>query len=106
MSLIRAFISFIWYLNTIRKDGKNDFLLIGPIRFGKHRISDKFTQILQLDPSIMLTSLFSSSTSTVASSATLSAVSNKNKLAEVFKKSIRQNSILFDATKENKNWYS
>ena len=56
---------------------KNHFSLVNLIEFDGFRISDKLSQIVELDSNITSIAAFSSSTSAAALSATASEVSKK-----------------------------
>ena len=77
--------------------------MIYHFRFDNFRTSNKWIQLVWIDPNAALPIVFG--TSTTAVSATTNA-NYKNKLSEIFKKGILRNLSLFLVLKGNKDWDS
>ena len=91
-SLIRAFKGHIWHLNATRQSIDNDFMKIDPIGFDNFRISNKWTQLVDMDPNAALPTMFGTSTSAAPSNTN---GNYKNKLPVIFKKGIKRDLSLF-----------
>ena len=102
-SLVRTFEGHVWHLNTTGQSIENNFMKIDPAGFDEFRISDKWTQLVEMDPNAALT-VFSGTPSTASS--TTATTNNKNKPSEVFKKEIKRDPSLFSVLKGNKAWDS
>ena len=103
VALIRAFKGYIWHLNAIGKGIKNDFMKVDPIEFDNFRISDKWTQMVDLGTNVSSMAAFSPSS---PSAPATTNTNNKNKPSEVFKKGIKRDPTLFSVLKGNKDWDS
>ena len=103
ISLIRVLKGYIWHLNMTSTSIGNDFMKIDPLDFDNFRISDKWTQMVELDPNIAFTTNFGPAMPTNAASASANSTS---KTAAAFKKGIKRDPSLFLVLKEDNQWDS
>ena len=81
----------------------SDFLKIDGLEFDNFRISDKWTQMVELDPNVVFSTGYGTIESTNAATA---STSNASKSAAAFKKGIKRDPSLFSVLKEDNKWYS
>ena len=74
----------------------SDFLKIDGQEFDNFRISDKWTQMVELDPNVAFTTGFGT---TGPTNTTTTTTSNTNKAAAAFKKGIKRDPALFSVLK-------
>ena len=100
VTLIRAFKGHVWHLTTTGQIIDNDFMKVDPIGFDNFRISDKWTQTVDMDLSAAITTFFGASTTTTSTTTT---ANQKNKPSKIFKKGIKRDPSLFSVLKGNKD---
>ena len=76
---------------------------VDPVGFDNFRISDKWTQTVDMDLSAAITTFFGASTTTTSTTTT---ANQKNKPSEAFKKEMKRDPLLFSVLKGNKDWDS
>ena len=103
ISLVRALKGHVWHLNMTSESVGSDFLKIDPLEFDNFRISDEWTQMVEVDPNIAFTSGFGTAVSNAAANAT---IFNSSKSATTFKKGVKRDPALFLVLKEDNQWAS
>ena len=75
---------------------------INLIDFDNFRVSNKWTQIVELDPNFV----FTLALRILAPTSTVATTSITSKLANIFKKGIKRDPVLFTVLKEDNQWDS
>ena len=73
-SLIRVLKGCVWHLNMSSTSIGSDFMEIDPVDFDNFRISDKWTQMVELGPNVAFATNFGSAAPTTAASASTPSV--------------------------------
>ena len=73
---------------------------VDPVGFNNFRVSDKWTQTVDMDPNAAFSTFFGTP---ATAASTTSITNNKNKPSETFKKRIRKDPSQFSVLKGNKD---
>ena len=98
VALIRCLKGHVWHLNMSSESIGHDFKMIDGLEFDNFRISDKWTQLVEVDINVAFNNRFRS---TAPNNEANTSAPNAIKTAAAFKKGIKRYSAIFAVLKED-----